>query len=54
MNGMVAILPLLSLLIYLLPLVLLIWFAVTFLKQQKERNELLREISRKIDIGEGR
>lgn len=52
--NLVAFLPIFSLLIYLLPLVLVIWFAVIFLKQQNERNALLREIARKIESGEGR
>lgn len=43
------ILPLLGLLSYLIPIVLVSWFLITFIKIQKERNSILRDISLKLE-----
>ncbi len=42
-------LPILSLLFYLVPLVFIIWFLLTFIKLQKEKNRILRTIAEKIE-----
>jgi len=44
------ILPLLGLLSYLIPIVLICWFLISFIKTQKERNSILRDISLKLDL----
>ncbi|MGE7602518.1 hypothetical protein ACQKL5_08395 [Peribacillus sp. NPDC097675] len=38
-----------GLLFYLIPIVFIAWFLISFIKTQKERNSLLREISLKLD-----
>jgi hypothetical protein len=43
------ILQLLGLLSYLIPIVLISWFLISFIKTQKERNSILRDISFKLD-----
>ena len=40
---------LLMIIIYLAVLGFIIWFAVSFIKTQKERNVVLKEISHKLD-----
>lgn len=45
----VTLMPILSLLYYLVPIVFIVWFVTKFLKIQKEKNEILRTISEKID-----
>ena len=37
------------LLITLVPLLLVIWFIIKFINLQKERNQILKEISNKLD-----
>ena len=44
------IMPLLGILFYLIPTVFVIWILISFLKTQKERNNILREISGKLDM----
>ena len=44
------IMPLLGTLFYLIPTAFVVWFLVSFLKTQKERNNILREISKKLDM----
>ena len=44
------IMPLLAILFYLIPTVFVVWFLISFLKTQKEKNNILREISGKLDI----
>lgn len=44
------IMPLLGILFYLIPTVFVVWFLISFLKTQKERNNILREISEKLDM----
>lgn len=48
-NILFSIFPLLTLLFYLAPIVFIIWFLLKFLKIQKEKNEILRSISTKLD-----
>lgn len=48
-SMMISILPILSLLFYLVPLVFIIWFVITFIKLQKEKNEILRTIADKLN-----
>ena len=43
------IMPLLGILFYLIPTVFVVWFLISFLKTQKERNNILREISEKLE-----
>lgn len=38
-----------GILFYLIPIVFIVWFLISFLRIQKERNRLLRDISLKID-----
>lgn len=38
-----------SFLYYIVPIVFIIWFLINFLKIQKEKNLILRDISDKID-----
>ncbi|NHM32083.1 hypothetical protein [Neobacillus terrae] len=47
--GMISFLPILLMLVYLAVLGFIIWFAVTLIKSQKERNQILKEISTKLD-----
>lgn len=50
MMNTIAIIPLLFLsIIYLAVLGFMIWFAVSHVKAQKERNAILKEISSKLD-----
>ncbi|MBN8193014.1 hypothetical protein JI667_12755 [Bacillus sp. NTK074B] len=44
-----SIIPLLTLLIYLAPVVFIIWFLLRFLKIQTEKNEILRSIDKKLN-----
>ena len=44
------VMPILVILFYLIPTVFVVWFLISFLKTQKERNNILREISRKLDM----
>ena len=44
------IMPLLGILFYLIPTVFVIWILISFLNTQKERNNILREISGKLDM----
>ena len=44
------IMPLLGILFYLIPTVFVVWFLISFLKTQKERNNILGEISGKLDM----
>ncbi|MGE7835261.1 hypothetical protein [Viridibacillus arvi] len=37
------------LLFYILPIVFIIWFAVNMVKLQKEKNEILRTIAKRLD-----
>ena len=41
--------PLFLILIYLAVIVFSIWFCVSLIKSQRERNQLLRDISNKLD-----
>ncbi|WP_176541434.1 MULTISPECIES: hypothetical protein [unclassified Bacillus (in: firmicutes)] len=50
MNASLAILPIFIIIIYLAVIGFTIWFAVSLIKAQKERNEVLKEISSKLDI----
>jgi hypothetical protein len=43
------IMPLLGILFYLIPTVFVVWFLISFLKTQRERNNILREISEKLE-----
>ena len=43
------VLPILSLLIYIAPIVFIFWFTTRFLKLQKEQNEILKNISDNLD-----
>ncbi len=46
----IALIPiLLMIIIYLAVLGFIIWFAISFIKTQKERNVVLKEISHKLD-----
>jgi hypothetical protein len=40
----------LGLLSYLIPIVLISWFLISFIKIQKERNNILRAISLKLNL----
>lgn len=48
-NIGLGILPLLSILLTLSPLVFVIWFMIKSVNLQKERNKILRSISDKLD-----
>ncbi|TWD93284.1 hypothetical protein FB550_11698 [Neobacillus bataviensis] len=50
MNASLAILPIFIILIYLAVIGFTIWFAVSLIKAQKERNDVLKEISSKLDV----
>ncbi|BCB03994.1 hypothetical protein [Bacillus sp. KH172YL63] len=39
----------LSILTYVLPVAFVCWFLISFIKVQKERNSILRDISMKLD-----
>ena len=41
----VSIVPILSLLYYLIPIVFVIWFVTRFFKLQQEKNQILKNIS---------
>lgn len=43
------VLALTSILFYLIPIVFIVWVVISFLRTQKERNRLLRDISLKLD-----
>ncbi len=47
-NVIFAFLPILTMFIYLIPVVFVVWFLVKFLKIQQEKNEILRTISDKL------
>jgi preprotein translocase subunit YajC len=49
---MFTILPMLGLLFYLAIIVFIVWFAVTLIKSQRERNRILKEISDKLSPGD--
>jgi len=49
-NASLAILPIFIILIYLAVIGFTIWFAVSLIKAQKERNDVLKEISSKLDV----
>ena len=49
-GGPIFVLPILFLFIYLIVLGFIIWFAVSLIKAQKERNVVLKEISSKLDV----
>ncbi|CAH0314647.1 hypothetical protein SRABI96_05158 [Peribacillus sp. Bi96] len=38
-----------GILFYLIPIAFIVWFLISFLKTQKERNNLLRDILLKLD-----
>jgi hypothetical protein len=40
----------LGILSYLIPIVFISWFLISFIKVQKERNRILRDLSLKLDI----
>lgn len=48
-SSWISILPILSLLFYLVPIVFIVWFLLKFLKIQKEKNIILKSISDKLD-----
>lgn len=48
-DTITTILPILGFLYYIVPIVFIIWFLINFLKIQKEKNLILRDISDKID-----
>jgi len=50
--NILGILPLVMIIIYVAVLVFSIWFAVTLIKSQKERNVILKEISNKLEVVE--
>ena len=45
MQGMFTLLPIISLLIYLIPIVFVGWFLLRYLKIQEQKNEILRTIA---------
>lgn len=45
MQGMFTLLPIISLLIYLIPIVFIGWFLLRYLKIQEQKNEILRTIA---------
>lgn len=45
MQGMFTILPIISLLIYLIPVVFIVWFLLRYLKIQEQKNDILRMIA---------
>lgn len=49
MSMMFSILPILSLLFYLVLLVFIVWSVITFIRLQKEKNEILRTIADKLN-----
>lgn len=49
MIGIMSFLPILLILVYLAVLGFVIWFAITLIKSQKERNQILKEMSTKLD-----
>ncbi|MGM0852700.1 MAG: hypothetical protein ACQEWI_08825 [Bacillota bacterium] len=44
-----SIIPTLTLLFYLAPIVFIIWFLIKFLKIQQEKNKILQTVSDKLD-----
>ncbi|MBS4206181.1 hypothetical protein [Lederbergia citrea] len=46
---MMSILPFLMFLVYVVPIIFVIWFAVSVVKLAKERNRTLQDILRKLD-----
>jgi uncharacterized membrane protein YjgN (DUF898 family) len=49
-NASLAILPIFIIIIYLAVIGFTIWFALSHIKAQKERNAVLKEISSKLDV----
>jgi len=49
-NTMASIIPLIVILFYIIPVLFIIWFLIKYLQSQNERNMILKEISRKLDI----
>lgn len=51
MNGdaIFTVIPLLSIIFYIAPIVFIIWFLFKFLKLQQEKNIILRNISEKLE-----
>lgn len=49
-NTMASIMPLIVILFYIFPVLFIIWFLIRFLQTQNERNSILKEISRKLDV----
>lgn len=45
MQGMFTLLPIISLLVYLIPIVFIGWFLLRYLKIQEQKNEILRTIA---------
>lgn len=48
-STLIAFLPLLSLFIYIAPVIFIIWFLFKFLKVQQEQVQILKRISDKLD-----
>lgn len=48
-DSVFAMLPILSILFYIAPIVFVIWFLIKFLKIQQEKNKILSSISDKLD-----
>ncbi|AHN20417.1 Uncharacterised protein [Lysinibacillus sphaericus] len=48
-STLIAFLPLLSLFIYIAPVIFIIWFLLKFLKVQQEQVQILKRISDKLD-----
>ncbi len=49
MQGMFTLLPIISLLIYLIPIVFIGWFLLRYLKIQEQKNEILRTIASRMN-----
>ncbi|WP_196796827.1 MULTISPECIES: hypothetical protein [unclassified Sporosarcina] len=48
-NMFFSLMPVLSLVIYLIPLIFIVWFAISFLAVQKRRNEILQTIADRLN-----
>ncbi|MGG0657632.1 hypothetical protein [Rummeliibacillus pycnus] len=48
-DAFLTIIPLVTMIFYIAPVVFIIWFLIKFLKVQQEKNEILRAIAEKLD-----
>lgn len=48
-DAFFTIIPLISFIFYIAPVVFVIWFLIKILKVQQEKNEILRTIAEKLD-----